>query len=139
MNEIKAKDIMKSPIVSIEFTKNALQISALMKEKNVGSILVEKDGKLVGTITKRDLIWRVLAEQKNPENVKATEIMSSPVITSDLEVTLSQLARIMAKNEIRRVLITEGGNPVGIVSERDIVKVAPAQIELLSEYVRILK
>lgn len=139
MNEVRAKDIMKSPIVSVEFTNNTLQVSSLMKEKNVGSVFVEKNGNFVGMITKRDLIWRVLAEQKNPEKISATEVMTSPVVTADLETTLSQIARIMAKNKIRRVLITNGGNPVGVVSEHDIVKVAPTQIELLSEYVRILQ
>ncbi|MBR9681889.1 MAG: CBS domain-containing protein [Candidatus Altiarchaeota archaeon] len=139
MNEIRARDIMKSPIVSVDFNDDALKIASLMKEKNIGSIAVEKDGQLVGLITKRDLIWRVLAEEKSPRDVKAQEIMSTPLVLEDLDATLSQLAKKMATKKIRRIVITKNKAPVGVVSERDIVGVAPEQIELLSEYIRILK
>ena len=139
MNEIRAKDIMKSPIVTVDSQEDTLAVAALMKSRNIGSVIVEKEGSLVGIITKRDLIWRVLAEKKDPETVKVHEIMSSPLVTSDLDTPLSHIARKMAKNNTRRIVITKQDNPIGVVSERDIVKVAPEQIELLSEYIRILK
>ncbi|HDR53583.1 MAG TPA: CBS domain-containing protein [archaeon] len=139
MNDVKAKDIMSSPLVTVKGDANAWELSKLMKAKDVGSLLVEQDGHLVGIITKKDLVWRVLAEEQDPLHVKAKDIMSSPLVTMETEVSLSDVARKMAKAKIRRVIVTENQQPVGVVSDRDIVRVAPEQIELLSEYVRILK
>ena len=139
MNEIRARDIMNTPLFSVGHDDSALEVAKAMKSREIGGISVEKDGKFVGIITKKDLVWRVLADNKDPKQVKAHEIMSSPLITADIDDTLSAMARKMAKNKITRLVIVKKGNPVGVVSERDIVKVAPEQIELLSEYVRILK
>ncbi len=130
---------MKSPLVTIDSKETVLKVATLMKSHDIGSVIVEVDGRLAGLITEKDLVWRVFAEEKNPKEVTAGEIMSSPLISADIDATLSQMARAMAKNKIRRLIITKQNEPVGVVSERDIVRVAPEQIELLSEYLRILK
>jgi len=104
------------PSISVE---NAAQ---RMKEFQRGSLLVIDNGRLAGIITERDLVQRVIAEKKSPEKTQVSEIMSRPVITIGPEGLLTDAARIMTENKIRRLPVTEGTDVVGIVTVTDFAK-----------------
>ena len=139
MSEVKAKDIMKSPIITASSSTTVDKIAKIMKVNGIGGVVIEKDGKLIGIVTKSDIIFRVVAEEKDPKKIKAEDIMSSPLHTVDVETSLVDIARKMAKENIRRIVVTRNNRPVGVLSDRDILKVAPEVIEVLSEYIRILR
>jgi len=138
MDEIKAKEIMKFPIITAHASSSIEEIAKIMRDNKIGGVVIEKNGKLVGIITRKDIVYKVVAEGKDPKKVKAEEIMSSPLITVNSEDTLVEIARKMGKHDIRRVVVVEGNQPVGIISDKDVLKVAPEIIEILSEYLRIL-
>ncbi len=138
MDSVKAKDIMKVPLITAPESTSVMEIAQIMRDRKIGGIIVERAGKLSGIITRKDIIYKVVAEGRNPEKVRAGEIMSSPLITVDSNATLTEIARIMGKHDIRRVVVTDKGVPAGIVSDKDVLRVAPEIIEILSEYIRIL-
>jgi CBS domain-containing protein len=86
-----------------------------MTEVHRGCLVVIDGGKLVGIVTERDLVQRVMAKGYMPDRVRVSEIMSKPVITVGPEALLTDAARIMMENRIRRLPVIEGFDVVGDV------------------------
>ena len=132
------KDIMSSPVVTLDENATSNKVATLMDENDLGCVIVtNKAGKPVGIITERDLVIRVLAKNLIPDAIKAKEIMTSPLVTIQPEATISEAARRMSRMDIRRLGVVYKGNLVGLISSRDIVGVMPELIEIIQERTRI--
>jgi len=132
------KDVMSSPVVTLDEDATSNKVANLMDENELGCVIVtNKIGKPVGIITERDLVIRVLAINLKPDAVKAKEIMTSPLVTIEPEATISEAARRMSRLNIRRLGVIYKGNLVGLVSSRDILGVMPELIEIIQERTRI--
>ena len=93
-----------------------------MKRLHRGCLVVISKGMLVGILTERDLVQKVLAVGKNPEETLVSKIMSEPVITVNSDASISDAARLMVKNRIRRLPVVEGSKIVGILTSSDFAK-----------------
>jgi len=132
------KDVMSSPVVTLDEDATSNKVADLMDENELGCVIVtNKKGQPVGIITERDLVIRVLAKNLKPDAVKAKEIMTSPLVTIEPEATISEAARRMSRLNIRRLGVIYKGNLVGIVSSKDILGVMPELIEIIQERTRI--
>jgi signal-transduction protein with cAMP-binding, CBS, and nucleotidyltransferase domain len=132
------KDIMSSPAITIDENETADKAAQLMKKHDVGCVIVtSKQGKPLGIITERDLVVRILAANIQPTKITAKEVMSSPLITIDPSITLSEAARRMSRLNIRRLGVIYKGNIAGLVSSKDILAVTPELIEIIQEKARI--
>ena len=132
------KDVMSSPVVTLDEDATSNKVANLMDENELGCVIVtNKAGQPVGIITERDLVIRVLAINLKPDAVKAKEIMTSPLVTIEPEATISEAARRMSRLTIRRLGVIYKGNLVGLVSSRDILGVMPELIEIIQERTRI--
>ena len=132
------KDVMSSPVVTLDEDATSNKVANLMDENELGCVIVtNKTGKPVGIITERDLVIRVLAKNLKPDAVKAKEIMTSPLVTIEPEATISEAARRMSRLNIRRLGVIYKGNLVGVVSSKDILGVMPELIEIIQERTRI--
>jgi len=132
------KDVMSSPVVTTEENANSNKVARLLDETKVGAVVVmNKQGKPLGIITERDLVVRVLAKNLKPDVAKAKDIMTSPLVTIDPEVTVSEAARKMSSIDIRRLGVLYKGNLVGLISSKDILSVMPELIEIIQERNRI--
>jgi CBS domain-containing protein len=132
------KDIMSSPVVTLDEDATSNKVASLMEKNDLGAVVViNKNGKPVGIITERDMVLRVIAKNLRPDTTKAKEIMTSPLLTIDPEATISEAARRMSRLDIRRLAVVYKGNLVGIVSSRDILAVMPELIEIIQEQNRI--
>ena len=90
----------------------------LMKEHNVGSVFVAKNGLPIGIVTERDMLRKLLAERLNPAEVRLKEIMSSPVVSVGPDAKVREALEIMAHSGFRRLLVLDGNKPVGILAQR---------------------
>ena len=132
------KDVMSSPVVTLDEGATSNKVANLMDENKLGCLIVTNEtGKPVGIITERDLVIRVLAKNLKPDAVKAREIMTSPLVTIEPEATISEAARRMSRLNIRRLGVIYKGNLVGVVSSKDILGVMPELIEIIQERTRI--
>jgi CBS domain-containing protein len=132
------KDIMSSPVVTLDEDSTSNNVATLMDENALGCVIItNKAGKPVGIITERDLVVRVLAKNLVPDAIKAKEIMTSPLVTIQSEATISEAARRMSGMDIRRLGVIYKGNLVGLISSRDILGVMPELIEIIQERTRI--
>jgi signal-transduction protein with cAMP-binding, CBS, and nucleotidyltransferase domain len=132
------KDVMTSPVVTVEETTSANKVAELMQDNKVGCVIVvDKMGNAIGIVTERDLVGRVLAKNVAPANAKAKEFMTTPLVTVEPEKTVSDAARMMSKKDIRRLGVLYKGKLVGIVSSKDILDVMPELLEIMQERTRI--
>jgi len=132
------KDIMSSPVVTLDENEASNKAAAVMDKNDLGSVIVtNKAGKSIGIITERDLVIRVLAKNLKPDTAKAKEIMTTPLVTIEPDATITEAARQMNRLDIRRLGVIYKGNLVGIISSKDILGVMPELIEIIQERSRI--
>jgi len=118
---VSVESVMRAPPVTASFSDTASTIVNKMITGNIGAIIVASGGKPIGIITERDILERVIKGNKDPNKTKATDIMSSPIITIESNKTLTDALKIMREKRIRRLVVTRGGNLTGIITERRIL------------------
>lgn len=132
------KDIMSSPVVSLDENEASNKAAMVMDKNDLGCVVVTNSaGNSIGIITERDLVIRVLAKNLKPDMAKAKEIMTTPLVTIEPDATITEAARRMNRLDIRRLGVTYKGNLVGIISSKDILGVMPELIEIIQERSRI--
>jgi signal-transduction protein with cAMP-binding, CBS, and nucleotidyltransferase domain len=99
---------------------NAADAAAMMKQFDTGVIPVAEEGRLLGLVTDRDLVVRVLAERKDPLEVRLEEIATTAPITVTPDTSLSEARSMMAEHRIRRLPVVKAGELVGILSLGDV-------------------
>ncbi len=119
---ITAVDVMTRHVVDIEPDATVAEAIDKMKQWNVSSLLVKRESDMDtwGFMTETDVIEKVVAEGLNPAQVYVHDIMSKPVITVSARSSLQECAALLARADIRRVLVYDGKEIVGIVSSSDI-------------------
>jgi isocitrate dehydrogenase len=117
-----AADVMTKHVVDIDANATVAQAVEKMKQWNVSSLLVaRKDSTDTwGFMSQTDVVEKVVARDADPDTVYVHEIMHKPVITVAPNSSLQDCAAIMARADIRRVLVFDGQEIVGIVSGTDI-------------------
>jgi CBS domain-containing protein len=132
------KDVMTSQVVTVTWEEPVSRVAQLLDKHEIGCVIVRTaDEKPIGIITETDIVKRVVSKDIKPSEIVAKEIMSAPVITIGSEQTISEAARRMSKNNIRRLAVMHKGNLAGIISSKDILAVTPELIEIIQEQARI--
>jgi len=117
------KDLMTSNPRSIDSDKSTAYAAKMMRDENVGLAPIVEGDRLIGTVTDRDITIRVVAEGKNPESTKVTEIASTELVTVEPKQDLDEALRLMAKHQVRRLpVVEEGGRLVGVVAQADVAR-----------------
>lgn len=106
-----------------------LEAARLMKQTQVGALLVVEHGHLVGIFTERDALVRVLAEGLNPETTTLAEVMTLNPITIHPDQSFLAALHLMYENGFRHVPVAENGRPLGMVSARDALELEAAEFE----------
>jgi len=118
----KVKDLMSRQVISVDEKANIYEISRIMDEKGIGSVIVIHDDKPVGIVTERDIITRCLAKERDPKKTASKEIMSSPLVSVDANSFVSDAAKLMISKMVRRIAVMEGGKLKGIITTSDMVR-----------------
>lgn len=128
--------IMSRQPVSVERDHTVLHVARLMREKNVGAVVVvDGRGRPLGICTDRDLTVRALAGgHADPGAVPVDKVMTRPVVTADEDTLLFDLLRTMAKKRIRRAPVVDANRKVvGLVSMDDIVLLLTTELSNVAE------
>jgi len=99
---------------------NAQDAAALMQSEDVGVLPIVRDGELLGLVTDRDLVLRVLAQRRDPQTVLVGDIATSATITVTPDTRLSDARQLMERHKIRRLPVVKGEKLVGILSLGDV-------------------
>ena len=111
---------MTKTIHTIDCNASVLEASKIMVEKNVGYLIVLEGGRPAGMLSERDIVFKVVALEKDPSKVKVGEIMSKPLVTIDPDTTISEAIDIMVKNGFRRIPVVRDGIIYGVLTTRDL-------------------
>ncbi len=116
------KDFMAPDVVTIDVGGTVLVAAQLMHRRDVGDLVVMEGVVARGIVTERDLVRRVLAQER-PFDTKVSEVMSSPLVTIEKEASIRDAARKMVKYKIRRLPVTTKKNVlVGIIAASDFAR-----------------
>lgn len=99
---------------------NTADAAGLMRSEDIGALPVVQEGKLIGVVTDRDLVLRVIAERKDPIEVKVGDVLTRSPITVSPDTKLSEARQLMEKHKIRRLPVVKGDELVGILSLGDV-------------------
>lgn len=135
---ITVREMMSSPVVTVQETDSIEVASKLMKNHEIGSIVIVDDtGRPLGMLTERDIVIRVTAENRIPSSVQVKQVMSRPLVTISPSDNIETAAKKMNSSSVRRLAVMEKGQLVGIVSSKDIVSITPELIEIIAHKVRL--
>ena len=119
-SETLVKDVMTRALISVDPITTLNQISKMMEQGGMGSILVKKDGVPSGIITDRDFAIRIAAHGVSLDT-PVEKITSSPLITIDSNDSILDAAKTMSDKKIRKLGVTDEGKIVGIITSTDLV------------------
>jgi CBS domain-containing protein len=134
---IHVGDVMSNALVTVQGNDPVSTAVARLLKRAVGSVLVmNKQGNIVGIITKGDILREVVMKRSDPNVVKSREIMSEPVIAIDIDSSLEDASKLMIQKKVSKLAVLENGNLEGIITSTDIIRVQPLQVNYLEELVR---
>ncbi len=136
------RDILagKGPnVASVCTDQSVLDAAKLMNDRHIGAVVVTKGDNVVGIFSERDILSRVVAEQRDPAKLTVGEVMTSPCVVCSPEDEVEQCQAIMTEKRIRHMPVVKEGRLVGIISSGDIMASAHVELEstirYLNEYI----
>ena len=115
------KEIMHN-ITKLSFDTTISEAAELMDQKSIGSVLIEEDNKIIGIMTERDILRKIVAKGVNPDELRVKDVMNYPLITIDVNEHILEASKKLDKHNIRRLIITEKGEIVGKVTANSIAR-----------------
>ena len=109
-------------IASLPPQATVLDAAQLMNDRHIGSVLVTEGNQLVGIFTERDVMRRVVADQRDPASTTVADVMTSPVACAAPHTTLDEIRTVMRDKRIRHVPVVNGGGVLGMISLGDLNK-----------------
>ncbi len=137
--KIRVREVMNNPLVTGSPDEPVNGIARKMAENRVGSVVIMRDDEVLGIVTDGDIVNKVVAKNCRPSDLRAEEIMSSPLHTIEANKDVTEAARVMRRLGIKRLGVTYKGHLVGIISMSDVLNVTPELVDLVSEKARILR
>jgi CBS domain-containing protein len=110
---------MTAEVVTAAPERTVREIAELMRERNVGSVVLVEDDRPVGFVTDRDLALSVIADGRDYGDHVADHA-SSPVITAEPAMGVEEAAELMVRHGVRRLVVLDGGRLTGIVTLDDL-------------------
>ena len=121
---LKVGDVMSKDVVTICSNESVVSAAKLISENNISCIVVVDRSSVVGILTETDFLKRVVGKEKDFDDIKVGEVMSSPVVSISSDLSVFEASRIMAENHIKRLPILEDGRLVGIVTQTGLIRVS---------------
>ncbi len=110
-----------SEVVKLIAEESVLTAARLMNERGIGGVVVTEAGEMVGIFTERDVLRRVVAEQRDPATTTLRDVMTSPVMTCRPEATLEECVAFITAKRIRHLPVVGEAGLCGIITSGDIL------------------
>src|SRR5436190_1646089 len=133
---IPVVEIMTPNPVTISGEATGAEAAKVMRDKDIGSLVVLDRGNATGIVTERDLVKKVAASDLQPSRVRVKDIMTSPLVAVHPHEEVVEAAKLMSERKIRRLPVVDDGKLVGMITENDIIRIWPTLIEVTREYAR---
>ena len=107
------------------------ECAAIMKEENVGSLLIKDGAKLLGILTEQDIVRKAVAQSKKPAELSAADIMEKELVTMTGSEDILDALALMSEHDIRHLPIVNNGELAGFLTMKDVLRIEPALFDLL--------
>src|SRR5919197_572856 len=124
--------VLATDVIILESDKSVKEAYQFMEEKKARCVLASHNGEVVGIVSKTDILFKVLGQDKKPMKVKLREIMTSPVLAVEPNTTVKEALSIMDKRHVRQVMVHAYSAVLGMVTREAIYQKLEA-ISVLSE------
>jgi signal-transduction protein with cAMP-binding, CBS, and nucleotidyltransferase domain len=133
--EISVAEVMNKTVIIMDINSDIPSIAREMISCEAGSVIITENRKAIGIITERDLVKNIVAEDRRPSKVNASEIFSTPLITIEPEKSVVEASEIMLKANIKRLPVLEKDTIIGVISTTDILIVTPGLNTILKDLI----
>jgi CBS domain-containing protein len=116
----KISDVMSRNPVTMQGGSTLIEAASVMRERDIGDVIVMGDGSISGIVTDRDLVVRAVADNRDLGATAIADVCSSDVVTVRPADEVGVAIQLMREHSIRRIPVVENGEPVGIVSIGDL-------------------
>jgi CBS domain-containing protein len=127
-----------SQVLTIGPDASVLQAVLLMNDNKIGALVVTKSDEVVGMFTERDLLRRVVGEQRDPNTTRVSEVMTAEVVCCTPQTSLEEARGAMKNRRIRHLPVIEDGRLCGLISIGDLnahqINSQEHTIHLMHEY-----
>ena len=131
------EELLRRPVETLSPDATCAEAAVLMRDANIGTVVVAAGSKPLGMVTDRDLALRVVAERQDPEKVLLREVMSGEPVFLSGSRGIDQVVRVMCDLSIRRVIVVDDeGDLVGLVSMDDLLILLGDQLASLVGAIR---
>ena len=127
------KDAMNRRVIVIKPDATVREAARIMTKLRIGSLIVMEEDRIVGIITELDIIWKVVADDLNPNTTLVRDVMSRDVVTIKPDQTLEDAAELMVEKKIKKLPVVEDHRLVGILTATDLISVQPKLIAPLAK------
>ena len=117
---MNVRDVMTPEPIVLSHQATVQEAAQRMRDADVGDVLVERDGKLCGIITDRDIVVRVIANQQSADSTTLEDCCSEDLHTLSPDEDADVAVQTMRQHAIRRIPVVENGKALGIVSMGDL-------------------
>jgi len=131
---LEIKDVMVTDLVTVALDVGVQVATRIMNDFEIGCLLVVSGRRLVGIVTERDILRRVVVKRRDPAKTKISEVMSQKLITVTPETPLEKAIQVMFKHKIKKLPVVEKGKLVGLVTFTDLVRIEP----VITKYIQKL-
>ncbi|MEB3327630.1 MAG: CBS domain-containing protein [Candidatus Sericytochromatia bacterium] len=121
--------VMHPAPVTVPAEASVTQAARLMRERGVGWLPVVREGRLIGVVTDRDLVVRVLGQGQDPAKVTAGDVCTPEVVWVAPQMPLEEAVRLMEHHRVRRVAVLDGHRVAGVVAIDDLAPRTPRLAE----------
>jgi len=126
-------------IISVPTSTSVQEAAHLMNQRSIGGVVVIEGGHLMGIFTERDIMRRVVAEERDPAGTQVGDLMTRVVVTCGLDTSIDECGSIMTSRRIRHLPVTGPDGLCGVITSGDVLafQVAEQQatIAQLNSYV----
>ena len=129
---VKAREIMHTDLMTADPATTAFVCAQRMVEARHGYVVLLHDGRLEGIVTEWDFLAKVVARGTDPATIPISSLASAPVHTCDADTPTDQVVQRMAQEGIRRMVVTQGGHVVGMITAKEVIKVFKPYIDKIS-------
>jgi CBS domain-containing protein len=139
VESMELKEIMVRNVVTVDFQASVREAAKQMNLYEIGCLIVMDKDNVVGILTERDLLTKVLEASKNAEKTKVKDIMSTKLVTGTSDMEVVDAARLMLKRKIKKLPIVDKGKLIGLVTFTDIVRtvrIEPGMMNTIREFSR---
>ena len=127
------KDIMTKSVKTIEPDSTIQEAADTMSKSSVGSLIVVRKGELMGILTERDILTKVVAKSTAGSKVHVKDIMTKEVVMIEPDTDIEDAAEIMVKKQIKKLPVVHNNQLIGIVTSMDIVSAQPKMIQQMGQ------